>query len=156
MRMLASWLFAISLLLTGCQTPETKVEPLVARFFLEARSGEEGVTVELPVSRARLAVGAKPVLVESDIVGVDVAQVELGRCLLFRFSSAAAADLARMSVMARGRRLVLTLNDRPAGARPLDQSIGDGRLLVFIEGEDSALPGLASRIQRTSSNEPRR
>jgi hypothetical protein len=140
------------LALTGCQSgpAEPKVQPLIARFFLEAHPNEAAATLQLPVSKVKINVNPKPVLVEYDIANVGVAKVDLGWCLLFHLTPAATRDFYRLSVGSQGRRLVLTLNGTPAGARRLDQVVGDGGLLIFIEVLDSDLPVLADRIRRTS------
>jgi len=140
-------------LLTGCKTTEPSPldQPLVARFFMELRPGTPGVRVQLPVSKLALTVNPKPVLVESDITNVEFAKVDLGWCLFFQFSSAAARDLYRLSAANLGGRLVLTLNDAPVGARVLDQAIADGGLLIFVEVPNEELPPIAERLKRTSA-----
>ena len=141
------------LLLPGCQTSEPSPldQPLVARFFLEARPGTPGVAVQLPVSKVALNINPKPVLVEYDIANVEFAKVDLGWCLYFQFKSAAARDLYRLSAANLGGRLVLTLNDTPIGARRLDQAIADGGLLIFIEVPNEELPPIAERLKRTAA-----
>jgi hypothetical protein len=153
MKKLLSLLGLLGLLaLAGCQSAhDSTVEPLVARFFLETRLGEAGVPVQLPVSGVRAVVNAKPVLVEYDVANVEVAKVDLGWCLLFHFTPAAARDFYRMSVAAQGRRLFLTLNGNAIGARRLDQVMPDGTLLIFIEVPNEDLPPLADRLSRTSA-----
>ena len=142
------------LFLSGCQSSPkpTAYEPLVVRFFLETRPGEAGVLLQLPVSGVGVTVAAKPILVEYDVLNAEVARVELGECLLLQFTPAAARDLYRLSVASVGRRLVLTLNDEPVGARRIEQAIGDGTILVFVERPDAELPGLVARIKRTSAD----
>ncbi len=144
-------LLLLGLTLAGCQSAPPQIEPVVARFYLEARPGEAGTPVELPVSKVRIAVNPKPVLVEYDIANVELAKVDLGWCLLFRMTPAAARDLYRMSVAAQGRRLVLTCNNLPLGVRRLDQAVPDGALLIFVEAANEDLPSLADRIRRTSA-----
>ena len=139
------------LFLAGCQAPEPIVEPLVARFYMEARLGEAAATVQLPVSKVRVAVNPKPVLVEYDIANVDIVKVELGWCLQFVFTPAAARDLYRMSVTGQGGRLVLTFNDTAVGVRRLDLAMTGGSLLIFVEVPNEDLPPLADRIRRTSA-----
>jgi hypothetical protein len=143
-----------TLALTACTSAPKPVDyqPLVVRFFIEARPGEGGVPVHLPVSGVSVTVAAKPVLVEYDILNAEVAKVELGQCLMLQFTPAAARDLYRLSVASMGRRLVLTLNDEPVGARRIDQALGDGTLLVFVERPDAELPALVERIKRTSAD----
>ncbi len=138
---------------SGCQTtdPSPLDQPLVARFFMEVRPGTPGVAVQLPVSKVALNINPKPVLVEYDIVNVEFAKVDLGWCLFFQFSSAAARDLYRLSAANLGGRLVLTLNDTPIGARRLDQAIADGGLFIFLELPNEELPPIAERLKRTSA-----
>ncbi len=140
-------------LFSGCQMSEPSPldQPLVARFFLEARPGTPGVTVQLPVSKVALNINPKPVLVEYDIANVEFAKVDLGWCLYFQFNSAAARDLYRLSAANLGGRLVLALNDMPVGARRLDQAIADGGLLIFIELPNEELPPIAERLKRTAA-----
>ena len=136
----------------GCELPKPPdLPPLVARFFLEARPGEPGVSMSLPVSGVIITVGAKPVLVEYDIVNAEVAKVDLGRCLLLQLTPAAARDLYRLSVANVGRRLVLVLNDAPAGVHRLERAIPDGTVLVFVETPDVGLPALVERLKRTTA-----
>src|SRR5882672_8129891 len=99
--------------------------PTLARFFLETTDAGAS-TVVLPISGVRVAIGDKPVFAENDIVDVDLAQVELGRCLLFHLTPSAARDLYRFSGANQGRRLVLVLNNVPVGARRIDSPINDG------------------------------
>ena len=148
-------LFALSLLaLSACHSsPKPPAyDPVVVRFFLETRPGEAGVALHLPVSGVSVTVAAKPILVEYDILNAEVARVELGQCLLLQFTPAAARDLYRLSVASVGRRLVLTLNDEPVGARRVEQAMPDGTVLVFVERPDADLPALVGRIKRTAAD----
>ena len=146
--LLVGGLFAFA----GCQsTPaQPEVKPLIARFFLESRPGEVGATVQLPVSHVRINVNPQPVMAESDITTAEVTKVNLGWCLMFRFTPAATRDFYRMSAGAQGRRLVLTLNGQAVGACHPDQAVSNGGLLIFAELNDSDLPEVADRIRRTS------
>lgn len=140
---------------TGCRTTTaapTGYETLVARFFIEARGDEVAVPVTLPRSGVTINVAAKPVLVEYDLVNAEIAQVELGRCLLVQLSPAAARDLYRLSVGAVGRRLVLALNDQPLGARRIDAAMSEGVVLIFLETSDERLPEIVERLKRTSAD----
>src|SRR5438046_2418073 len=85
--------------LAGCQsTTPRDYTPTLARFFLES-TDPRAVPVVLPKSGVKLALAATPVLTEGDIVNVEVAQVDLGRCLLFQLTPAATRDLYRFSVV---------------------------------------------------------
>jgi hypothetical protein len=142
-----------ALLTSGCQTkpPSAMDQPMVARFFMEVRPGTPGTAVQLPVSRVVLNVNPKPVLVEYDIADVNFAKVDLGWCLYFQFTAAAARDLYRLSASNLGGRLVLMLNNAPVGARRLDQPIADGNLLIFVEVPNEELPPIAERLTRTAA-----
>jgi hypothetical protein len=142
------------LLLSGCQSklPDPMNDPLVARFFLETRPGEAGLAVQLPVSKLDLTVNPKPVFVETDIIDADLIRVKLGWCMMIRFTPAAARDLYRLTVGNQGRRLVLAFNDQPAGARRIDEVMGQGGLLIFVEVDDVNLPPLVERLKRTSAD----
>jgi hypothetical protein len=146
-------LFAGLLVLSACHsTPATAHPPLAARLYLEARAGEEGVPVKLPVSGVEIAVGSKPVFTEYDLLNAEVARVELGPCLLLQFSPAAARDLYRLSVASLGRRLVLLVDGAPLGVHRIGQPLPDGNVLVFIERPDAELPGLVQRLKHTSAD----
>lgn len=147
-------LASVGLVLSGCSStsvpPPPHFRPLAARFFLEARTGDSGLAVVLPQSRVTLTLVPKPILMEFDVTDAEIAEVPLGRCLLFRLTPAAARDLYRQSGAALGRRLVLTLNDEVVGARRIDQALGEGPLVLFIEKPDQDLPELVERLKGTS------
>lgn len=142
------------ILLTACQQApkHSPYKPLVARLHLETRSGEGGVPVRLPLSGVTIRVGTKPVLVESDLRGAEVARVELGACLLLQVAPAAAHDLCRLTAARPGRRLVLMLNGQPLGVHRIEQALADGVILVFVEKPAGELPALAGRLRRTSAD----
>jgi|GEM_PF-876264 len=144
----AVWFFGLAVVIAlacgGCASwrrpppaPET-----VARFLLEAAPEQVSVPLVLPLSGVLVRVAPKPVLSEFDIAEVALAEVDLGLCLAFRLTGAAARDLYRMSVSQMGKRLVLLVNGQALGARVLDGAIEGGVLFMFIEAEDAALPAL--------------
>ena len=142
------------LLFSGCQStpPDPMNDPLVARFFLEARPGEAGLPVQLPISKLGLTLNPKPVFVETDILDADLTRVKLGWCMLIRFTPAAGRDLYRLTAGNPGRRLVLTFNGQPAGVRRIDEVMAQGALLIFVEVDDVNLPPLVERLKRTSAD----
>jgi hypothetical protein len=144
-------LLGFALLLAGCQTAE-KVDytPTLARFFLEEADART-IGATLPQSGVRVMVGPKPVLTEGDIVNVELMQVELGKCLMFQLTPAAARDLYRVSGSNQGRRLVLFLNNLPVGARRMEGPLAEGAVLMFVEVPDAALPALVENLKKTSA-----
>ncbi|HRI81521.1 MAG TPA: hypothetical protein PLF88_03735, partial [Opitutaceae bacterium] len=109
------------------------------------------VAMQLPVSESVIRVAARPVISEFDIVNVELAEVELGRCLMFQLTPGAARDLFRLSASNQGRRLVLMLNDRPAGARLIEQPIEGGVLYTFVERPDEALTEIVRGLKQTAA-----
>lgn len=141
---------AAGLLLAGCASaPRTDYAPTLARFFLETPGGSVGMT--LPQSGVQLTVAAKPVLTEFDFADVAIMQVELGRCLMFRLTPAAARDLYRLTVQNQGHRLVLAVNGAPLGARRIERPFDDGTVLVFAEIADAELPALVENMRKSSA-----
>lgn len=154
LRRLFCLLFA-AVMLGGCQSApanQPAPAPLVARLYLETKPEEAGVPVQLPQSGVVIRIAPKPVFVEYDLANAEIAQVELGRCLLLQLTPAAARDLYRLSVAANGRRLALSLNDAFLGARRIEQAMTDGVILVFVESPDEQLPELVARLKRTAAD----
>jgi len=139
-----------ALLVAGCATAPVAEGPgSLARFHLESAEAT-GIRVTLPRSGSSIAVAEKPVLTEYDIVGIDIAQVSMGKCLLFRLTPAAARDLRKMTQANPGQRLVLRVDERACGARRIDETIDDGRLFIFVERPDEELPALQRALEKTA------
>ena len=147
-------LVAFGFAMCGCATPPAASgEPALARFFLES-SNRAGREMILPQSETAITVDVKPVVSEFDIVRVDIAEVELGKCLQFQLTPAASRDLYRLSVANQGQRLVLMVKGRAMGARRIDGPLGplaDGVLMVFVETPDDQLPALQKGLNETSA-----
>lgn len=125
--------------------------PTVARFFIESPSGD-GATATLPVSGVHIPIAPKPVITEFDIINAEIAQVELGKCLMFQLTPAASRDLYRMTGSNQGRRLVLVINGNALGARLIERPLENGTIFTFVEVPDSELPGLVTGLKRTSAD----
>jgi hypothetical protein len=135
----------------GCRTaPVAAEQSTLARFFLESPN-DQGAQVILPQSETKITLAVKPVFTEFDVVRVELAQVELGKCLRFQLTPAAARDLYRLSASNPGRRLVLMLNGRAMGARRIDRPMDDGALLIFVETPDEALSALQTALGKTAA-----
>jgi hypothetical protein len=145
--LLLGWIAAGS----GCASASKakNYTPAVPRFFLEVQGQASGDELTLPRSGVKIIANAKPVLTETDITAVELVQVELGKCLGFQLSPTAARDFYRMSVVAQGRRLVVSINDTPLGARRIDGPIADGVVFVFVELADEILPELVTNLKAT-------
>ena len=136
----------------GCNTAPKKKDynAVSARFFLEARAGEQGLPIKLPVSGVTLEVDPRPILLEFDIAHVQLVNGEYGPGLMFVLTSQAARDLYRISVTSQGRRLVLSLNGTPVAAIPLTGPLGSGAIVVYPELDPEKMGQLARDLDQTS------
>lgn len=139
--------------LAGCQSaPRSGPEAMTARFLWETAPGDAAAVVTLPVSETRIAVNPRPAFTEYDVVSADVAETELGQCLAFQLTPAAARDLYRESATHPGARLVVVLDHRPLGARRIDRPLTDGIIREFVEVPDAELPALVRRINAAAAD----
>jgi hypothetical protein len=136
----------------GCSTSKKKkdYDTTVARFFLEASEGDGFASVTLPVSGVQIAVNNKPVLTEYDFTGVQLAQSDLGKFLVFSLTGDAARDVYRVTGSNQGKRLVLFINDKPVGARMIDRAFNMGSIAVFAALPEELLPELVKNLNSTS------
>ncbi len=146
-------LFSVGVLgLAGCKSPAVARDfsLAAARLYIESPDNS-GPAVVLPKSGTTISIGSKAVFTEADFINADEARVELGPCLMLQVTPAAARDLYRLSVANQGRRLVLTVNDRPLGARRIDGAMADGTIFIFAEVPDPELPRLVHDLKKTSA-----
>ncbi|HEX2099578.1 MAG TPA: hypothetical protein VHF69_02885 [Candidatus Synoicihabitans sp.] len=141
-------IIAVAIFTSGCSSAARRARPLSPRFHLEVRPGQPAIVAELPQSETRIRIGARPVLTEYDFADVAVAEVELGRGLLFQFTPTASTALYRLTATNLGQRLVLYIGGRPVGARVIDTVLSDGALLVLIERPEPELDRLVSGIRQ--------
>lgn len=138
---------------TGCNTSTKKdYLPTVARFFMEAKQGDAFASVTLPVSEVQISVNSKPVITEFDITGVQLAQSDLGKFLVFSLTGDANRDIYRVSTTNQGRRLVLFINGDPVGARVIDRPFDTGTVAVFVAVPEELLPDLVKNMNATSDD----
>lgn len=138
--------------LAGCQTPDKPLDfdPLVPRFLIEAPAEAPATTmVELPISKVRIPAYPRPVLNEVDIANVELVRVDLGLCLMFDCTPEGTRNLMRLSASNLGRRVVVTLNGTPFGARLFESTIPDGRLFIFVEMNDEQVTTAAVDLKKT-------
>jgi hypothetical protein len=139
-------------LVAGCKTAPKAPDhdQMSARFFMEARAGEQGLPIKLPISGVALEVDPRPVLLEFDIARVQAVDGEFGPGLMFVLTQQAARDLYRISATSQGRRLVLTLNGSPVSATPFAGPLGSGAIIVYPELDPSQMGRLARDLDLTS------
>jgi ABC-type phosphate transport system substrate-binding protein len=140
--------------LAGCNTSTKKKDyvPTVARFLMESDQADAFASITLPVSGVQIAVNNKPVITEFDITGVQLAQSDLGKFLVFSLTGDATRDIYRVSTTNQGRRLVLFINGQPVGARLIDRPFNSGTVAVFIAVPEETLPDLVKNLNATSAD----
>ena len=142
-------------IVSGCQTSKGPrgYEPVIAQFFLETAAADPKAAVAtLPHSGVGIPFSPRVVFSEGDVVDVELVKVDLGLCLMFVFGPEAARSLFRVSAANLGRRLIVTLNGRPFGAREFDAPIHDGRLFIFVELPDDELSKTAVNLKHTAAD----
>jgi hypothetical protein len=139
----------LGLALAGCHTvAPTAITTERARFYLESSEGAAEL-LTLPRSGVQISVMPKPVFTEYDLANVDLAEAELGKCLAFQFTPAAAGDLHKLTMAHPGRRLVLVMGGVAFGARRIEKPLDHGIMFVFVEVPDPALPALVASLKET-------
>jgi hypothetical protein len=138
----------------GCNTSTKKKDyiPTVARFLMESDQADAFTSITLPISGVRIAVNNKPVVTEFDITGVQLAQSDLGKFLVFSLTRDATRDIYRVSTTNQGRRLVLYINGEPVGARLIDRPFDTGTIAIFIAVPEETLPDLIKNLNATSAD----
>lgn len=136
--------------LAACNTTSGRGdhETQVARFVVE--TDQDGAVVSMPVSGARIRVNSKAILTEYDFLNVEVADLELGRCLQFTLTHQASRAFYQTSATNQGMRLVLLVNGKPLGLRRIERPVSNGVIYVFVEIPDAELPELAKNLRGTS------
>lgn len=136
----------------GCKTSTKKkdFEVTVARFFMEDTEGSGFASVTLPVSGVQIAINNKPVVTEYDFTGVQLAESDLGKFLIFNLTNDAARDVYRVTGTNQGRRLVLFINDKPVGARVIDRAFNTGAIAIFAALPEELLTELTKNMNETS------
>ena len=130
--------------LAGCVTEKVTH---IASVYVEA---PESTTltmrkfVMLPVSGVTIPIMAKELTLAEDLLGTDA--IESGPpdlrtpSLLLHLNTSAARNIMEITRQARGRQLVLVVNDTAVGLMPIDGPIMDGKLIFHVEQK-----GMSSR-----------
>lgn len=145
-------LAGVLLAVVGCNTSTKKkdYQPTMARFLIEASEGDAFASVTLPVSGVQIAVNNKPVVTEFDFTGVEMAETDLGKLLVFMLTPDATRDVYRVTGSNQGRRLVLFVNGRALGARMIDRPFNTGSIAIYVAVSDELMPELVKNLNATS------
>jgi len=104
----------------------------------------------LPSNR-RIRVLPLPIINEYEIQNVDLAAVSAGNGLLFYLDATAASRLATFTASSNNMSLVLFIDDKPIGVRPIDTKIQNGQLFTLVELPDEILDKLVINLKETCS-----
>jgi hypothetical protein len=144
---------AAVLVLAACNTPRRDepldYEPMVPRFLIEVRPTEQGVPVVLPLSGVTVQVNPRAMFAEFDVAEIELVPTDLGPAFVFQLNGEASREFYRLSLTSRGRRVVLTLNNRAVAVRSLEQPVANGVLLFIPEIPEERLPQLLADMRRT-------
>lgn len=136
------------LALAGCATEKVTH---IASVYVEAPSSTTLTmrrNVTLPVSGITIPIMTKELTLAEDLLSTTV--IEAGPAdlrqvyLLVHLNAIAARNIMDITRQARGKNLVLVVNDAAVGIMPIDQQVVDGKLLFAVEqkGMDSRAAAL--------------
>ena len=134
--------------ITGCQTTDPSH---FASIYVEAPESSSRImrkNVTLPVSGITIPVLGQELTLAEDLLTTEV--VETGEpelrvvSLLVQLNRPAAAMIMDVTRQARGKHLVLVINNEAVGIMPIEDKVVDGNLFFFVErkgknGKEAAL-----------------
>jgi hypothetical protein len=143
----------VGLVLAGCSSMGAfpkDFKPVIVQFNLELPNADASTATALPLSGQRIPYDPAPVLNEGDIIGVKIAQTQMGSCTIFSLTPEATRKLYRISATNQGDRLVVTINGVPTGVIKMSQAMDTGALPVYLEISDADLPELVKGMNATT------
>jgi hypothetical protein len=130
-------LLLAALVLTGCATEQVTH---IASIYVEAPTSSTHTmrkTAKLPVSGITIPIMTKELTLAEDLlstVPIEAGPADLRQVfLLVNVNPVAARNIMDITRQARGKNLVLVVNDSAVGLMPIDQQIVDGKLLFAVE-----------------------
>ena len=140
------------LFMTGCQTTPPSH---FASIYVEAPESSTRImrkSVTLPVSGVTIPILAKELTLAEDLLNTEV--VESGEpdlrvvSLLVQLNRTSAAMIMDVTRQARGKHLVLVINDEAVGIMPIEDRVVDGNLFFFVERKGKNSKEAALEISR--------
>lgn len=150
-----STLLILPLFLIGCNHCKTCQDPTIASFHLEADSflNEGSVeSVQLPISGISSNIAREAVFNQNDIESVEIAQLDLGKCLKFNFKPEAKEKLTALAETPDKETLYLLVNKKPMGFRTLEGPLEDDSLCMFVETPEKNLVSLANTLNSSTNS----
>lgn len=150
------------LALTGCKTtsttnvPKPSAPPVTIHIYVEDHrphsSGLKPGLAKMPHSDISFPFHSVPTISQQHIINLDVLDSELGPCLYLQMDIEGTQQLCKITRQYPERRLIVFIDDEPAGFMFIQQPIEDGVLLVFIEATDDQLNQLLYRWSLQASS----
>jgi hypothetical protein len=140
------------LFITGCQTTPPSH---FASIYVEAPESSSRImrkNVTLPVSGVTVPILGKELTLAEDLLNTEV--VESGEpdlrvvSLLVQLNRTAAAMIMDVTRQARGKHLVLVVNNEAVGIMPIEDRVVDGNLFFFVERKGKNSKEAALEISR--------
>lgn len=104
----------------------------------------------MPISQVRIPIEGEAILSEFDYASIELAKLELGKCMQFILKPAAARQFYQLSVANQGKRLVLVVDGTALGVRRIDGPISDGRIYIFAETTDKNLEEIVKGLKESN------
>ncbi|MFP4203861.1 MAG: hypothetical protein ACLFS4_05965 [Opitutales bacterium] len=137
----------------SCKNGMDEENMKIPRLMVETRGadapGSRQVELTLPISGTSIMVRNEPVIHEFQITDIELVKVDMGKALLIKVSDLGARALYRQTVANMGKRMVLTVNGTPVGARRIEAPIKNGIYYTFVEVPDSELDDLVIDLKKT-------
>ena len=146
------FVFLSLLMVTGCQTTDPSH---FASIYVEAPESSTRImrkNITLPVSGITIPVLGKELTLAEDLLNTEV--VESGEpdlrvvSVLVQLNRSAAAMIMDVTRQARGKHLVLVINDEAVGIMPIEDRVVDGNLFFFVERKGKNSKQAAIEISR--------
>lgn len=145
-------LFFSLFFITGCQTTPPSH---FASIYVEAPDSSTRImrkNVTLPVSGVTIPILSKELTLAEDLLNTEV--VESGEpdlrvvSLLVQLNRTSAAMIMDVTRQARGKHLILVINDEAVGIMPIEDKVVDGNLFFFVERKGKNSKEAALEISR--------
>lgn len=147
-QLLVGWLLAAFAMLGSACHNNTPLPKYVTEFYLESPN-ESGIAFTMPQSQLTFHRMSDAFLDLSMVTGVESGHVtvnlpdgtaEQKACVFFFLNDDGRQRLNMATGSNQHRRIFLFFNEKPMGARFIDQPIDSGQLFVFLEVPDKELP----------------
>ena len=105
--------------------------------------------IALPISGIEHTIFTRPILMETEMEGVELVQLPLGKALMIQCDIMGMRTLYRTTTSNLGQSLVFMVNGQAVGSRVIEAPIENGNLLTYLEISDEDLEDLVLGLKKT-------